>query len=365
MPISGVGQYVCSLSSELAALPRLDLKLLTLEFGKDQPLTEFPLPQKCLRHLSKVPRKVFNIAAEHLALPVGKWACGDVDVVHNTFFGWLPSPKRTAVVSTIHDVIPIEQPKKFTRTNAYYSNRNFWRQLSRSHAIIAVSEFTKKKIIEVGHLEDVNKIVVIPNGVRNIAALVTAESASELKTRLGIRGPYVLYVGNIESRKGVATLLRAFRRLRVARDLQLVVAGRKCWGFEEVEDLASKCPAGQVVMPGYVTEAEKAALMSHALVFVYPSTYEGFGIPILEAMQCGTPVIAAENSSMTELCRGAGELFETESCEDLEQKLARLLSSDSERKRLAEAGRIRAAQYTWQRAARETAQLYWEASKRI
>ena len=365
LPISGVGQYVCSLAGELAVLSDIEMRLMTLEFGRCLPLTEFKLPLNCLRHVSRVPRKLFNIAAEHLNLPLANLICGQVDLVHHTFFGWLPAAKGTAVVSTIHDVIPIEQPEKFTRTNAFYSGRNFWRQIRNSQAIIAVSEYTKSKIIEVGRINDDRNIVVIPNGVRNLSALVTAETMPGLRERWGIDRPYVLYVGNIESRKGVATLLRAFRRLSVAKDLQLVIAGRKCWGYEEVEALASECPAGQVVFPGYITEQEKASLLTDAHVFVYPSTYEGFGIPILEAMHCGCPVISADNSSLTELCRGAGELFTTESVGDLTEKLNMLLGSAQRRQTLIAAGRARAKLFTWERAAVDTARLYRSVVGRI
>lgn len=366
-PISGVGQHVCSVAMQLAGHAEIDLRLLTLEFGQRSPLTEFELPTASVRHVRRVPRKLFNIAVEHLNWPVAEWAAGRADLVHHTFFGWLPMARGTAVVSTIHDVIPIEQPEKFTRTNAYYSRKNFWRQLRDSHAIIAVSDYTKARIVDVGGLDDeaAARIEVIPNGVRDLSAQVSVGATDELRERWGIRRPYVLYVGNIEPRKGVSTLLRAFRRLPAAADLQLVIAGRKCWGYEEVEAVARDFPAEQLVMPGYISEREKAVLMSGAHIFVYPSTYEGFGIPVLEAMQCGCPVIAAENTSLTELCRGAGVLFQTESVEDLCEKLSHLIRSEQLRRECIAAGRIRAARYTWENVAAETVKVYRTAMTRV
>lgn len=357
-PISGVAQYTCNLAEELARFEGVDLKLLTLEYRARAPDTEFPLDASRLYHIARLPRKLFNIGTEHLHLPIASWVCGEADVRHETFFGCLPTRPRCPLVSTIHDVIPIEHPERFTTTNAFYSRRNFWRQLRESDAIIAVSAYTRQKIVEVGRLTDDSRVHIVPNGVRDLSSLVTAEAVGDIKRRFEIDRPYLLYVGNLEPRKGVATLLRAFARSRQARGMQLVVAGRKCWDFDEIEAVAREFPAGEVVIPGYVSEAEKAALMSGASLFVYPSTYEGFGIPVIEAMSCGCPVIAARNSSLIELCEGAGVLFETGSAEDLAEKIDGVLSTPALRAELIAAGRTRAERYTWRSAAEATVAVY-------
>ena len=357
-PISGVAQYTCCLAEELGRIPGIELNLLTLEFRKRYPETEFRLDPQTLRHISGLPRKLFNVGAEHLGLPIASWICGRLDISHETFFGALPTRPLCPLVSTIHDIIPIEQPERFTATNAYYSRRNFWRQVRHSTAIIAVSEYTRGKILEVGRPKDESRIHVVPNGVRDLSAHVSAEVLADLKERWSIDRPYVLYIGNLEPRKGVATLLRAFTQCRQARGMQLVVAGRKCWGYEEIEAIAETLPADDLVMPGYISEAEKAALLSGADLFVYPSTYEGFGIPVVEAMNCGCPVVAARNSSLVEICEGAGVLFETGSFEDLAEKMAGVLADAPLKAQLVSSGRERARRYTWRGCAEATARIY-------
>jgi glycosyltransferase involved in cell wall biosynthesis len=354
-PISGVAQYTCSLAAELATRGEFDLRVLTLEFGAAGPHTEFSLGGAPLRHISRVPRKAFNVGVEHLGLPLANWWCGDIDLVHLTFFGWLPTQPRARVVSTIHDLIPLEQPEIFTRNNAYYSKLNFWRQVDESDAIIAVSEFTRRKILEHAGSRCRCPVHVVPNGIRALDTLVSADI--DLAARYGINRPFVLYVGNIEPRKGVPALIQAFRRSRHAADLQLVIAGKKCWGYETIEALARE-GGGDIIFPGYISEVEKAVLLKAATVFVYPSTYEGFGIPVIEAMNCGCPVITADNSSLPEVCGDAGLLFATGSVEDLAAKLDLMLSSADLRRTYAARGRERAAKYTWRSAAAQTAAIY-------
>jgi glycosyltransferase involved in cell wall biosynthesis len=360
-PISGVAQYTCNLADELRLIPGLETRLFTLEFGSRAPHTEFVLHPDQLVHVSKIPRKLFNIGVEHLKLPLASWICGKADIVHETFFGALPMRPRCPLVSTIHDVIPIEQPEKFSRMNATYSRRNFWRQLKESTAIIAVSEYTRQRIIEVGKLKNAANVHVVPNGVRDLSLLASSGVFAELKRKHGIDRPFILYMGNLEPRKGVVTLLRAFAKSRLTKDMQLVIAGRKCWGYDEIEAVVAELGPRDIVLPGYVSEAEKAALLGTARVFVYPSTYEGFGIPVLEAMNCGCPVIVARNSSLTELGDGAGILFETGSVTDLADKLDGLLGSSSLHAQLVVAGRERAQRYTWRRAAEATAAIYRQA----
>jgi glycosyltransferase involved in cell wall biosynthesis len=355
-PISGVAQYVCNLAVELDLIAGVQLDLFTLEYLRAGPLTEIVLPAHAVRHMSKCPRKLFNIAAEHLRLPVADAISPRADLIHHTFFAWLPSRRCNRVVSTIHDVIPIEQPTRFTKTNAYYANRNFLKQARESDAIIAVSEYTKERVVALSGI-DPKRVEVIPNGVRDLAGYAHQVVFERLARRWGIRTPFLLYIGNIEERKGVPALLEAYRSSPALRQMQLVIAGRRCWGVESFEAQVAAAGAN-ILLPGYVSEAEKAALLRHALMFVYPSTYEGFGIPIVEAMQCGCPVVTANNSSLAEIGAGACLFFETGNVDDLRDKMERLVDTGSVREQLRIEGYNRAKRYSWRVAAEKTAALY-------
>lgn len=278
----------------------------------------------------------------------------------NIFFS--PYVKGPAYVScpyvtTIHDLLFYIAPVYRGLKDVIYQ-RLFKAQgqfiSKRAAAIVAVSEHSKRDIVKIfGVSED--KIVVIPNCVSDrYRPVEDASKTSALKRQLGIRGNYVLYVGNFKPHKNVASLVRAFAQVSplLRRDWQLVLAGRRDAFGDDLRRLAEEVGVGRdVLFTDFVTEDEMPTLYSGATLFVFPSLYEGFGLPVLEAMACGVPVISANTSSLPEVLGNAGLLVHTDA-EQLSVAMSELMPSESRRRELSRLGLARAKEFSLERTGR-------------
>ena len=224
--------------------------------------------------------------------------------------------------------------------------------------MIAVSEFTRADVTDLYGL-DPDKVVAIPNGVGG-AFRPVADAADRVHDRFGIDRPYVLCVGALQARKNVPLAIQAYALLMGrGTECELVVAGGDRGGRLDVLDaILRERLTGRVHLVGHVDDAELPALYSGARALVFPSLYEGFGLPALEAMACGTPVIASNTTGLAEAVGDAGLTIDPHSAQELAEALGRVLNDDALRARLVAAGHARAAEYTWERAARATAEIY-------
>jgi len=213
---------------------------------------------------------------------------------------------------------------------------------------------------------DPGRVRVIPYAPSE-AFRPASEGPERLATAYGVRAPYFLYVGTIEPRKNLARTLRAFAR--VAPSLpqhQLVLVGDLGWKYEEVLAEARRPDlAHRVLLPGYVPEEDLPLLYSHALAFVYPSLYEGFGFPVVEAMACGAPVLTSRSSSLTEIAEGAAVLVDPLDEKALAEAFAALAADAGLRRELRAKGLARAATFTWDRTGRETVEAYREVYEEL
>jgi glycosyltransferase involved in cell wall biosynthesis len=208
---------------------------------------------------------------------------------------------------------------------------------------------------------DPARVVAIRNGV---AARFHPDSdaASEARASLGLERPFVLFVGALQPRKNVPALLEAFARLRGHDDVELVLAGGDRGGLAEVRERIRDLALGpRVRLLGHVSEAALPALYSAAEMLAFPSLYEGFGLPALEAMACGTPVCASVTTGLGEAVGDAGLTFDPRSPEEISDCIRRLLEEDDLRASLRASGLARAARFTWRRSAEATADVYRRA----
>jgi glycosyltransferase involved in cell wall biosynthesis len=186
-----------------------------------------------------------------------------------------------------------------------------------------------------------------------------------LRRRLGLDGPYLLGLGTVEPRKDLPTLVRAYASLAGELPHRLVLAGLAGWGQGALAAaVADSGVADRVLLCGYLPEADKAALFTGADVFAYPSRYEGFGLPVLEAMACGTPVVTTTGGSLPEVAGDAALLVEPGDPDALAAALAKLAGDPSARQAAATRGRARAAEFTWDGCAAETVAAYRRALDR-
>ena len=284
-----------------------------------------------------------------------------VDVLHVQYTAppFAPCP----IVTTIHDLAFEHLPQTF--------NRRSWMQLRltvrhtarRAAHIITVSEYSRQDISATYGVEPA-RITVTPEAAASHFAPVTNESElKRVRKSYGIQRDYILSLCSIQPRKNLVRLIEAYSDLRQAHpDVllpQLVLAGKKGWLESEVFRCAELSPfKSDILFTGYVPDTDLPALYSAAICFAYPSYFEGFGLPVLEAMQCGTPVIAGNQTSLPEIVGDTGILFDPFSREDLRKALALLINDPSVRATLRLQGIERARIFNWITTARSTLQVY-------
>lgn len=273
----------------------------------------------------------------------------DGDLVHAPSLA-VPPPGRRPLVVTVHDLVFLRQPEHLTPRGVAFHRRGL--ELARRHAaaIVVPSRFVAGDLASEGFAPE--RIHVAPHGVE-LGAAPSPELAADRRARLGVRAPYLLFVGTIEPRKGVPDLLTAHAALRRSHpDLALVLAGRPGWGPPPMVDRPG------VTALGHTDDADLDALYRGAMAFVLPSRYEGFGMPVLEAMVRDCPVVTTDVASLPEVAGGAAELVSPGDVDELTSTLDALVVDEDRRRDMAEAGRRHAAAFTWQRSARAHADAY-------
>ena len=268
-------------------------------------------------------------------------------------------------IITIYDLIPVLFPEFFT-DDQVASFKEILRSIKKDTRVICISESTKTDLCN--YLSFLNPDNV---SVTHLAAssLFYKEASQKridsVKAAYGIpvHQPYILNLSTLEPRKNTAFTIEAFARL-VSRyrinDLNLVLVGTQGWKYESIFDALSKYPelANRVIITGYVADENLAAIYSGALAFVYPSKYEGFGLPPLEAMQCGTPVITSNNSSLPEVVGGAGILVDIKSMDELINSLYKIYADSGFRNELSVKALDRAKKFNWSACTEKTVKIY-------
>lgn len=287
------------------------------------------------------------------------------DLLHVQYTAPLACP--VPVVTTTHDISFEHFPGYFTRRERAQFRLTIPWTARRAAQVLTVSEYSRQDLIRTYGLAP-ERVTLTPNGIASHFQPASPTAIAEVRARYAIEGPYVLAVGNLQPRKNLPALVQAFERM-LGRHPEwphrLVIVGKKAWLFDGI--LAEIARAGvrdRIVMTDYVPEADLPALYSGAACFVYPSLFEGFGLPPLEAMACGTPVVVGDNSALPEVVGEAGLRVEATSLEAIEQAMERLLLDEVLRRRLAEAGRVQAARFTWDECARRTLEVYRAVTER-
>lgn len=282
------------------------------------------------------------------------------DVWH--FTNYVAPPTGKPFVLSILDLSFVTHPEFTEPKNLEYLQKFVPDSLARAAQVVAISDATRDAILKEFKLPAA-KVTVTPLAADPVYGRpVPPEELARIRGKYGIDRDYILAVGTLEPRKNLKNLLLAFAAMRRTTTEQLVVAGGHGWLFEETEALLQKLGLGsRVILTGYVPDRELPALYQGAKVFVFPSVAEGFGLPILEAMMGGTPVITSNTSSMPEVGGTAALYFDPSDTKGLRLALERALTDEALRERLAEAGREQAAKFSWEETARKTLGAYHKA----
>ncbi|HKO35128.1 MAG TPA: glycosyltransferase family 1 protein [Pyrinomonadaceae bacterium] len=356
-PKTGVGHYTFELATELARLaPEHAFELIA----------PADFPAEVLKHVSSYPnlravRVTTNLITRRwwaVGLPrYVRWA--GLDLFHGTNYE-VPLRSYRRNVLTVHDLSLFTHPETHDRRIARRSRRRLPIMVRSAARIITPIEAIKREVIDRFKL-DSNIVTVTPYAPRKTFRPMPAGQTAEVKQRLGIADDFILSVGTIEPRKNLPTLVRAFAELlrHTEHRPQLIIAGPKGWLTAEFDRAVAEADFGdRLRMIGYVSDEDLRSLYSSCKAFVYPSLYEGFGLPPLEAMVCGAPVIASRIAAHVETLGAHAHLVEPTDERALAQVITTLLENQNERNRMSQSGIEHAAQFSWEKTAKLTLQVY-------
>lgn len=271
-----------------------------------------------------------------------------------------PALVSCPVVVTVHDLSFFLFPQFFRPPNRVYQ-QVFTRATAQNvEHIIAVSQSTRADVCRILGVPP-GRVTVVPNGVDAEMRPLSPEQVQAFRVKKGLPERIILFVGTLEPRKNIPNLLEAYSLLRRESrvDHHLVIVGGKGWYFDEIEETSAQLGLGdEVIFPGFVPQAELPYWYNAADLFVFPSLYEGFGLPPLEAMACGTPVIVSTSSSLPEVVGDAGLLVDARDPRSLAEAMRSVAEDRGRREQLALAGLGRARTFSWHETARQTAAVY-------
>lgn len=356
-PKTGVAHYTFELALELARLaPQHSFDLIA----------PAAYPPEVLEHINQIPN-LRTVSVKTNLITRRWWPVGlplyvrraGLDLFHGTNYE-VPLRNYRRNVLTVHDLSLFTHPETHDRRIATRARRRLPIMLRSAARIITPTESVKRELIERFQISP-DFIAVTPEAPRKTFQPMPASETMAVKQRLGIADDFILCVGTIEPRKNLPTLVRAFAELlrHTEHRPQLIIAGPKGWLTAEFDRAVAQADFGdRLRMIGYVSDEDLRSLYSSCQAFVYPSLYEGFGLPPLEAMACGAPVIASRIAAHVETLGAHAHLVEPTDERALAQVITTLLENQNERNRMSQSGIEHAAQFSWEKTAKLTLEVY-------
>jgi glycosyltransferase involved in cell wall biosynthesis len=351
----GIGNYIKNLVfALLSTAPEDDYLLVTSRGNREH----FAPLGKNVSFESCPASRPLRICWEQAVLPRILKA-RNVDLFHG-LASVLPLRTSCRCVATVHDLTTFLAPERHTAARRTYLRWMIPRACRRADAIIAVSESTRDDLVKFLRVPP-GKISVIHLGVaESFRPVEDADTLLQVRRKYGLPEKFILYLGLVEPRKNLGTLVAAYREAEeVNREFSLVLAGSLGWDYQPlIRQIRSSAAGDRILLPGYIRAEDLPAVYSASSLFVYPSLYEGFGLPVLEAMACGTPVITSNVSSLPEVAGEAALLVDPRSPHELAAAMRKLLANEDVRKSFSERGLVRARSFSWSQTARKTLEVY-------
>ncbi|MGC8719916.1 MAG: glycosyltransferase family 4 protein [Thermodesulforhabdaceae bacterium] len=361
--VTGIGRYVRSLYD--AVLRRGDTEVTFFD-GKtiEKVLPPYPDPAKYVAVADRLSNFPWWLLTFHRAI---FWLGFEIRLnsvlkrQHASLYhepGFFPARvTHCPQVLTIYDLSLIKMPYFHPKDRVAFFRLFFKRRLPFASHIITISEFIRQEVLEFLPVEP-HRVTAVPLASSGNFRPRAISSVRNIMEKYGLRKPYILAVGTIDPRKNLRLLLRSLALMN-REDVMLVMVGWKGWGYgdlaNEIEKLKARIP---IRFLGYLSDEELAALYSGAHFLVYPSLYEGFGLPVLEAMACGCPVICSSTSSLPEVAGDAALYIDPHNAGDLAGKMELLLDDEPMRQDLVHRGLLRAAEFSWEKVAEKTLQVF-------
>lgn len=357
--VAGIGRFTRGMVAGLAAVaPELSVRLLTAVAG---PAPQ-PLPSTFRVHRLPLPPRAMTLVWHRLRAPIPvELLTGPLDVFHSPSFV-LPPLQRAAAVVTIHDLSFLVVPECADPRLVRYLRGAVPAAIRRAQLILADSHATAADLMKHLAIPD-TRIRVVPGGVdRRFHRIDDAARLTAVRARYRLDGPFILAVGTLEPRKNLLRLIDAIERVRTTHQLphRLILAGRVGWLAERILERIAASDAVRHL--DVVADEDLPALMTLADALAMPSLYEGFGLPVLEAMACGCPVVCSNVSSLPEVAGDAAVLVDPHDVDAIADGLVRVLTDPTLRRRLQTAGPIQAARFSWEQTGRLLLAAYQEAS---
>ena len=348
---TGIGYYTLNLINGLAKVDPENLYFLYSHMR----LFDFK------KRLPDVPAPNFKHRTDRLSFrPDLKM--NDMDTFHSSSYD-MPKFKSAKLITTIHDIIPLVYPEGYPSEVLNKLEHNIKKVLNESALIITDSNNTKKDLT--ARFGPKNRIdVIYPGRDESLAPIDNKKKASDyLKNKYGIEKEFILFVGTIEKRKNVAGLIEAFLDLKTKKKIPhlLVIVGMRGWGGDAAFRLASNSNLkNEIIFTGYVTRKDLESFYNIASAFVYPSFYEGFGFPIIEAFSFGVPVVTADTTSCGEIAGDAALIVNPEDKDALREAILKVIDDDNYKKKLIEKGFARLNLFSWKKTAEQFKKIFYE-----
>lgn len=356
---TGVGRYLLKMLDAMARCDRGNDYILFYNCLRGPVPEGLPRNDNCTVARFHWPRKLLTAVWAYTEFPNLEKFIGNVDVFHSPGFQ-VPPSRRSAMVFTVHDLIALTYPQLAIPSSVRHFRPRVKHYAKRTDLIAAVSKATAGDVINFLDVPEEKVVVVYPGTTCFVKA--SPDDISSMKAKFNISGEYILFVSRLDPRKNLARLFRAFDLSGLSKDLELLFVGPKGWRMEETFRTwrSVKC-RDRIRWLDYVTDTDLACLYSGAKFFAFPSVVEGFGLPILEAMSVGCPVLTSNISSMPEVAGEAALYIDPYDIDSIADGLQRLADDSGLRAKLAESGSLRAKMFTWEKMADNMIDAYKRA----
>lgn len=338
---TGIGYYVLNLIEQLKKIDKVRLSY----YKNDS-----------LQNLNTLKR----IYWENISLP-NLFSKDNPSIVHIPGFAGPRFRTRIKRVTTVHDLIGILYPENLSPISRFYWQKWLPDSIQTSDMIIAISDNTKRDIMRLLGVADEKIQVVLSAAGENFKPITNEKQLDEVRKKYNLPQEFILNVGTIEPRKNILGLLEAFSAyLKESKSSEsLVLVGKKDWGYQDVLKRVDELGiTPQVIFTDYVSDEDLPVLYTLCKVFIYPSFYEGFGLPVLEALACGKPVICSKTSSLPEIAGGAAILIDPENVRELKDAIYKMANDVSIREEFSEKALIQAGKFSWKKTASQTLEVY-------
>jgi len=363
---SGISEYTLNLVKEILKLDSKNQYILFYNSFKDvkNKIPEFKQKNAeivCTRY----PNKIFNYLMQKVAFYPKLDKFLGVDIFWAPHINFIQLSKRCRSILTIHDLSFIRYPKYFSfRKNIWHQAINVEKLIKKVDTIITVSKNTKDDIMDLYSIPD-NKIKVIHSGIGRQYKVIDRDDKNlgSVKKKYGLPKKFILFLGTLEPRKNIEGIIRAYNEFREKNpglsDYKLIIAGGRGWKSDKIFREYNKSKFRKdIKFLGYIVDEDKVYIYNLAALFIYPSFYEGFGFPPLEAMACGLPVITSFSSSLPEIVGKAALIVDPYNINEISTAIRELITNNNLKKLLLAKGLNRASKFNWEYSARKYLEVF-------